>query len=270
MLDLSFLNWGASNSKTKGISGTLFKAIDNTTKPNTYYKLSDGNSLQGFYGHEACNEVIVSRLLDKLEIPHVKYIGRTALITVKGISFKTYVCSSRDFKHKNESKMTLESFYDLKSTDKENIIDFLYRYGFEDYLNQLLLVDFLIINRDRHDANTEVLYNKLTNTYRLAPIFDNGVSFVAPYQNNTNQISAFDPMKDVTVNNYIGSFSLFNNLRYITKSVVVTPLIQESIPELFFGMSKYLSAAHIQKITETIKERYLYARNQKFLCERRA
>lgn len=40
----------------------------------------------------------------------------------------------------------------------------------------MFLFDYLICNRDRHGANIEVLQKG--ENYRLAPIFDNGLSFL--------------------------------------------------------------------------------------------
>ena len=38
-----------------------------------YYKLSNYDSYRGVFGHECVNELIVSRVMDILRIPHVKY-----------------------------------------------------------------------------------------------------------------------------------------------------------------------------------------------------
>lgn len=42
----------------------------------------------------------------------------------------------------------------------------------------MLAVDFLILNRDRHGANIEVLRNARARTLRIAPLFDHGLSLL--------------------------------------------------------------------------------------------
>ena len=46
------------------------------------------------------------------------------------------------------------------------------------WLYDMLVFDFLICNDDRHLTNFEVLFNPTLGTYRLAPYFDQGSSFL--------------------------------------------------------------------------------------------
>lgn len=46
------------------------------------------------------------------------------------------------------------------------------------WISTVLYLDMLIINRDRHLDNLGIIKNILKNTYRVAPIFDNGQSFL--------------------------------------------------------------------------------------------
>lgn len=262
--NLEHLVWDVNPTNTLGTAGTFLKAYE---KP-FYYKLSAGNGAGVVYGHEAVNEVIVARLLEQLGIEHLKYTGCNAIVRVKDAKFVTYVCKSREFKKPTESKIRVEMYYDLYRQSEESAIKFLHRVGFEDYVNTLLLVDFLIINRDRHGANIEFLYDKNSGIIRPAPIFDNGVSFVSPYQNNIDLIQNFDAMRDVQANNFLGTFSLVKNLQYITKSVLVNKLSLQQIDKLFYGLHAVLSKEHIDKIKEIIIKRYNYAKNKKILRER--
>lgn len=261
MQDLRQLTWDANPRNTQGTAGTFLKAFDG----KYYYKLSAGDYLSGFYGHEAVNEVIVSRLLDLLGIEHTKYTGCKALIQVANRQFETYVRKSLNYRHTDESKLTLETFYALYGRANENILEFLARMGFTDNVDKLLLVDFLIINRDRHGANVEVLQSN--NKFRLAPIFDNGVSFVAPMQNQLETIKGFEPMRDVVCNNFLGTYSVIQNLRYISKPVRVNKLNFTDLSSLFYGTGTSISDVHKMKILQIIQERYDYARNQKILRE---
>lgn len=56
----------------------------------------------------------------------------------------------------------------------------------------MFLLDYIICNRDRHGANIEVLQKG--DTYRLAPLFDNGLSFMFSCYQDGNQMLEFDRM----------------------------------------------------------------------------
>ena len=72
--------------------------------------------------------------------------------------------------------------------------------GWEDYVYQMLIVDYLILNRDRHGANIEVLRNSRKKTVRLAPLFDQGLSLLRSCPDAT-AAAGFDVMADKPCNN---------------------------------------------------------------------
>ena len=78
----------------------------------------------------------------------------------------------------------------------------------------MLIVDFLILNRDRHGANMEVLRNNKTKTLKLAPLFDHGLSFIFQCHEENEMIS-FDVMQDRPVQGFVGSRSAMDNLKLI-------------------------------------------------------
>jgi hypothetical protein len=78
----------------------------------------------------------------------------------------------------------------------------------------MLIVDYLILNRDRHGANIEVLRNNRKKTIRLAPLFDHGLSLMFNCLNDS-AIEKYDIMEDKLTNNYIGSRSTWENLKLI-------------------------------------------------------
>lgn len=49
--------------------------------------------------------------------------------------------------------------------------EFCVREGWKKYIDSMIAVDFLILNRDRHGANNEVLRNARAHTLRIAPLF---------------------------------------------------------------------------------------------------
>ncbi|MGN0650972.1 MAG: hypothetical protein ACI4KM_11085 [Oscillospiraceae bacterium] len=251
--DLRALSWGETLSQ-RSTDGTYPKAIAG----DRYYKMSmvSGNTV---VGHESLNEVIVSRLLKALNIPHIEYELANALVEYNGADFATPLCYSREFIHRGNSAMTLENW--IEAGGYNSPIEFFKRENLTEYLYQMLLVDFLIINRDRHGANLEIL--KTPQGIRLVPLFDNGLSFVAPCQNDLELIKAFEPMKNVQCNNFIGGYSLFENLKLIKEPVSVGALPEKE--ELFDGLYPFLTEIHIEKIYAIIKERFEYAEERNLL-----
>lgn len=70
--DLTYLNWRIGKNSS-GTPGTFLKAEDTVDGVHYYYKLSDYDRMRGIVGHESINELIVSRLLDEINIPHTNY-----------------------------------------------------------------------------------------------------------------------------------------------------------------------------------------------------
>ena len=108
----------------------------------------------------------------------------------------------------------MDSFYDSNKLPDESPLDFCIRYGWAEYIHQMLLVDYLILNRDRHGANIEVLINRYRKTVQLAPLFDHGVSFYCRSLDDTS-LAKEDPMADKPVQCFVGSRSAWDNLHLI-------------------------------------------------------
>lgn len=76
----------------------------------------------------------------------------------------------------------------------------------DEYLRQLLVFDFLICNPDRHFANIELIYNRHTSTFRLAPIFDCGQAFLQrstmPSRSDLEMLLYKLKMKPFSTNHY--------------------------------------------------------------------
>lgn len=169
-------------SKIRGSSGTagsFFKSYSDLDGAKTYYKLSNYDAVDGIVGHECVNEIIVDRLLTILGVEHLSYQLIHANIKIQNDLHTTWLCASRDFKKKWESKVALDVYYPAeRNIINEKPLDFCIRNGWGDYIWQMFVVDFLILNRDRHGANIEVLRNSKDKTIRLAPLFAHGLSLV--------------------------------------------------------------------------------------------
>lgn len=108
-------------------------------------------------------------------------------------------CRSRNFLSLDETYVSLQRLYDLyiggELTDyiytmsevKDRIsavVEFVKNVtGLDmyDYLSKMMSFDALILNTDRHFHNIGVVCNTSTNTYRFAPVFDNGNALLSNY-----------------------------------------------------------------------------------------
>ena len=139
----------------------------------------------------------------------------------------------------------------------ESALDFCTRMGWKDYIYQMLVVDYLILNRDRHGANIEVLRNSRKKTVRLAPLFDHGLSLLCSCSDDA-AAAKFDVMADKPCNNYIGSKSTWDNLRIIPKDKMpkLTPLHESDRQVLLEGLDGVISQTLQDKIREMIWKRW--------------
>ena len=78
----------------------------------------------------------------------------------------------------------------------------------------MLVFDYLMLNRDRHGANIEVVRHSRARTLRLAPLFDHGLSLMFRCRTDA-EMRAFDVMADLPVQCYVGTSSARRNLDLI-------------------------------------------------------
>ena len=251
--DLRGIKWTALKGSS-GTQGSLMKAVVG----KEYYKLSSFNAHDGVYGHESVNELIVSRLLDVLQIPHTEYRLIHALIEIDGQEYTTWLCSSKEYRKAKETRVSLEIFHDLMREGRELPLDFCMRMGWGRQISETMLVDFLIGNMDRHGSNIEVLIDKDGNQ-RLAPMFDFGYSLTQFYtKERSEKVSELDVMKDAPVANYVGTSSLFHNLELMPERIAIPKLGEEQREEVLRGLEGILPEAHLDKIWEMISRRAAY------------
>lgn len=254
--DLTYLNWSHIRNSS-GTAGTFLKSESNINGRKKYYKLSNFDTVNGFVGHECVNEIIVDRLLTILGVEHLDYELINAQIEIEGKEYNTYLCASYDFKEKGESKIALDDFYRENANPGEPHYDFCIRNGWEDYINKMIAVDFIILNRDRHGANIEVLRNARKHTLRIAPLFDHGLSLI--YSCNTDEeVRKTDILEDKKCQNFIGSYSCRENLALIKnkKKVFTNELHETDKEKIFAGLEGILSVTFIDTIWNMIYERY--------------
>lgn len=256
--DLTYLKWSHTR-QSSGTAGTFLKSQSTISGKKIYYKLSNYDSEKGIIGHECVNEIIVDRLLSILGVEHLEYQLIHADIEIDGKIYDTYICSSGDFKVRGETKTALDNYYQINQSGSESHYDFCKKNGWQDYIDQMLVVDYLIQNRDRHGANIEVLRNARNHTVRIAPLFDHGLSLLCSCYTE-EEIEAFDCLAERPCNNFIGSRSPFNNLELISdKAHIFNTLLKESDRNILFAdLQGILTPKHFDKIWEMIWSRWCH------------
>ena len=121
----------------------------------------------------------------------------------------------------------------------------------------MLIVDFLILNRDRHGANIEALRDSETKTIRLAPLFDHGISLLFSYKDNYTDIDETDVLQDKPVQCFVGSKSAYANLSLIppNKLPAINPLSQSDIDYIFADINRILPQKMVDKLIEFLTKR---------------
>ncbi|MBQ7833414.1 MAG: hypothetical protein IJ336_07560 [Lachnospiraceae bacterium] len=256
--NLTYLDWSHARSSS-GTAGTFLKSESAMNGQKIYYKLSHYDSEKGIIGHESIYEIIVDRLLDILGVEHLNYQLIHADVEVDGKVYETWVCASKDFKVKGETKIALDTYYQIMGRSDISKYDFCRGMGWQKYIDTMLAVDYLILNRDRHGANIEVLQNNRKHTRRIAPLFDHGVSLLFSAHSD-EEIRAFNVMEDRVCNNYFGSKSTLENLNLIQdKKAIFLNGLQESDKEILFcDLEDALSSEHREKLWEMIYRRWCY------------
>ncbi len=252
--DLKYLSWDKVR-QSSGTAGSYLKSFSYSNGKKVYYKLSYFDDVKGIFGYESFNEIIAARIMELLNINHLDYSLIHGNIVIDNKEYNTYLNYSYDFKKNNETKVTFENFYNINKNDKEDIISFSKRYGFINDIYNMILVDYLIINRDRHGANIEVLLDRNTKEYRLAPLFDHGLSLLSPNYFDDDIIN-FDTHLDRKVNSYVGTSDLKDNLDLIPREFL--PKVKLDMEYIFKDLYDILPEIYINKCKDIIEERWNY------------
>ncbi len=254
--DMTYLSWAKARNSS-GTAGSFLKAYDESDEGKTYYKLSNYDAWKGIIGHECVNEIIVDRLLTILGIEHLAYQLIHARVMIDRKEYETWLCASKDFKQRGESKIALDAYYQAERLPDESPMDFCVRNGWEAAIYEMLAVDYLILNRDRHGANMEVLRNPRLKTVRLAPLFDHGLSLLSRCE-STEAMLREDVMADKPVQCFVGSRSARENLRLIPRDRLpdLRPLTESDRSVLLDGLSEALDPQWLDRIWEMIWKRW--------------
>lgn len=253
--DLTALVWN-ERVNSSGTAGTYLKARTGQGARAIYYKLPRYNGLE-FDGHECINELVSARLMRLLEIDHLEYRLIHARVVVDGREQEVWLNSSKNFRKARERKLSLSAYVSLFGEQGALPYEVCRDQGWEEQIKQMMLIDYLIANRDRHGSNIEVILSP-DGSARLAPIFDNGLSFVAPFAGQRDATEAFDPLRRVATTNYIGSRFLEDNLRDAAPVKLSRELSMGDRAVLFAGLEDAAPKYLIDKMWQIIWERWTY------------
>ena len=254
-LDLTYLEF-ESKSYSQNTYGCFLKSFEILNGVKYYYKVSNYDMYRNVFGYESVNEYIVSRLLDCLQIEHLKYNLIYARIKVDNKEFNTYLSVSKEFKNITERKEPFDNYYYINRINDESPIDFMIRLGFKKYLYNMLFVDYIIFNRDRHGANVEILISNNGNI-RLSPLFDHGLSLLLGDYNNEKYINDYDIFKSEPTNSFFGTRSVYENLKFIESKSIIhkSDLLNKDYEYIFKNLNNIIPQYVINKITKFLNER---------------
>ena len=179
------------------------------------------------------------------------------MVNVEGKDYETYLCRSEDYKDADESKIPLEDYFIMNRENGETPFDFCKRMGWEKYVYEMFLIDYLVLNRDRHGANIEVLRSSKNKTVRLAPLFDHGLSLVCRCHTE-DELNDFDVMEDRRVQAFVGTNSTLENVRSIPKSFLkrLPKPAETDLDKIFEDIDTIIGSAYIVKMKSMIWERW--------------
>lgn len=158
-----------------------------------------------------------------------------------------------------ETKIALETYYQAERMEGESPLAFCIRNGWEEYIDRMLVADFLILNRDRHGANIEVLRNARKKETRLAPLFDHGLSLLFGSVTQ-KEVEAADVMEDKRVQCFVGSGSVKENLDLIPKErrFLLPARTGQEKEFLLEGLAEAAPQFWLDKTWQMIEERWRY------------
>lgn len=250
--DYRHLRWD-ERTVTSGTSGTFLKARTTTSRGITYYKLSCYDRYRGIYGHESVNELLASRLLAKFSIPHIPYRLVHACVYVDGAEHVTWLSESKEYRKGFERRQALETYISLDASSVIDPLEYCKQKHWQNDIYKMMAFDYLIVNRDRHGANVEVIITD--GVASLAPLFDHGLSFVFSCYDSQEKISAFDPLRDVAANNYFGTRSLEENLKFLPQATLQLSFEPTDFSWLFANLESVLTSLLREKIEEILTKR---------------
>lgn len=134
--------------------------------------------------YESYAEVVAYYIAKWLGFNVVKYNLCEVIIDNK---YRTIACESEDFTKDRYEYISIGKLmytnnlkleYGICIDNYNSLIDSLTINGFKEYLDANIVLDYIVLNTDRHFGNFGLLRDIKTNTIIVPPIFDNGNSLL--------------------------------------------------------------------------------------------
>ena len=214
-LDVS-LNSNSRESSTRISLHSPNNTTDGMVKKGwIIYKDNNRVLVKGTYsisGLEPINEWLASRICKRLDLDYCNY----TLDILSG----QLVSKCKNFLTKDEEIISASDIMNLEKSDNvsdyEKYVSILESYGIKDVkkkLSDMYIVDYLMLNTDRHMKNYGIIRNVKTLEWeRITPIFDTGTSLQSdvtlPYLDFDNEEYKFFHSHNMTVNELVNYIKL--------------------------------------------------------------
>lgn len=259
IVDLTHLEFD-KNQAFAGSGGMFYKACETVNGVIYYYKLSEFDTVLGEYGYESICEIMANHVCQSLGISHLTYELIHANIKLGGNVYTVWLVRSRNYKKPVEKRLTLESkliIEGVNTKDLEANFSYVTEQSYANSIYSMLLVDYIICNRDRHGANIEMLYRP--ESIRVAPIFDCGCSFTAPLQ--YRGLDEFNIMHNGPVNSFLVSQFYEDIAKAVAKVYAIKLPIELNVDFSDLAVCFKQSGFIITKLCEKMaKERYQHVK----------
>lgn len=224
-------------------TGSLLKTDFIDDGRHIYLKLSHMG--QFAYGKESLCEVISSRIGRQLGFPILEYYP--CLVDLMNAKAPYLGCYSYDYAICDVRYTALEACESILGAYSTGLTS-LQKMGFEDYLNQVIIFDYLVGNTDRHSGNIEFFLTK--EGLVPAPIFDSGKSLLCTYAMYPRMWD-----QDQITNNFLTQNHTFNTFKY-GKPIALKPLETIDWEYVFEDIASLLGQDEMQNIKNFVEHQY--------------
>lgn len=255
LIDRTDLDWLISD-RLPGLGGSFLKSQEIVDDKMIYYKMSRYNNVRGIIGHESINEIICMNIADQLGFNTLRCELLHCNVVVNGKLIKTFITKFLDYRQPGDKTISFEDYYELVREDTQKPLDVFLELD-EEYVYQMLVLDYIIFNRDRHGANIDIILRD--GRYIMAPLFDHGLSFMCSC--NSEYFARFDIMRSGPVNNYVGSLDVEKNLKFVPEYFIAG--LQKPV-DIFAGLDdvrEYMPDIFWKRIQEMFDRRFDYVKN---------
>lgn len=253
-----------------------FKSPDNTTDGELpkKWKILDGKrflfkSGSTQYLQEPLNEVIASRIMDILNIPHVEY--KLIWEEIDGVRLPFCMCEC--FVNTGTELVTEDKFmmnkWSKMPKDKSHyqyFIDCCNDVGIKNaqlHVDQMIVLDFLIANQDRHTNNFGLIRNVESLEFvDMAPIYDSGNSLW--FYSKDENIPGFKDECKPFVNRHYKQIKLVSNFDWLCLEKLDG--FEKEMKEIFM-QSPFIGEKRRNIICDNFKNRIRLL--QKFISEKK-